>query len=93
MALNRSAEPSTTISLRISESNLARIDAARTITNQNRTDFVLSDAIQRADDLLLDQTRITLDAEVFQHVLDILDGDEPPTPGLHELMRKPALWD
>lgn len=93
MAINRSAESSTTISLRISESNLARIDAARTITNQNRTDFVLSDAIQRADELLLDQTRITLDAEAFQRVLDILDIEEPPTPAMDELMRKPPRWD
>lgn len=93
MALNRSAEPSTTISLRISESHLARIDAARTITNQTRTDFVLSDALRRADDLLLDQTRITLDAEAFQHALDILDSNEPPTSELIELMRKPALWE
>lgn len=93
MAYRQTSGPSTTISLRISESNLARIDAARSITNDNRTDFVLSDAIQRADELLLDRTRITLDAEAFQRVLDILDSDEPPTPAMTELMRKPALWD
>lgn len=93
MAINRSADPSTTISLRISQSHLAKIDAARMVTNQTRTDFVLSDAIRRADELLLDQTRITLDAETFQHVLDVLDSKESPTPDMIELMRKPALWD
>ena len=93
MGANRSAEPSATISLRISESNLARIDAARTVSNQTRTDFILSDAIRRADEVLLNQTRIVLDAEAFQRVLDILDSNESPTAEMIALMRKPALWD
>lgn len=93
MGANRSAEPSATISLRISESNLARIDAARTVSNQTRTDFILSDAIRRADEVLLNQSRIVLDAEAFQRVLDILDSNESPTAEMIDLMRKPALWD
>lgn len=93
MASRQTSGPSTTISLRISESNLARIDAARSITNDNRTDFLLSDALQRADQLLLDHTRIALDAEAFQCALDELDSHELPTPELIALMHKRASWE
>jgi len=93
MASNRSAEPSATISLRISESNLARIDAARTVSNQTRTDFILLDAIRRADEVLLNQTLVVLDAEAFQRVLDVLDSNEAATANMINLMHKPALWD
>jgi len=54
--------------------------------------LIMIDAARRAaEDALLDQTLVRVDAESFQHYLDVLD--QPPSgEGFARLMNAPKPW-
>ena len=56
------------------------IDRAAKLTHRNRTDFVLEAALQRAEEVILEQTLITISPEQFQKFVDALDA--PPASNL-----------
>ena len=65
------------VNLRIREDVRILIDRAAKIRGKTRSDFMIDAAYRAAEDTLLDQTLVKVDAESYQHYLDILD--QPPT--------------
>jgi uncharacterized protein (DUF1778 family) len=68
------------------------IDHAANLLGKNRSDFMLEAACERAQAVLLDQVHFTLDADKFQHFLDLLDAPPQPHPGLERLFALKAPW-
>nr|WP_246676966.1 MULTISPECIES: DUF1778 domain-containing protein [unclassified Mesorhizobium] len=79
------------VNLRIREDIRVVIDRAAKIRGKTRSDFMIDAAYRAAEDTLLDQTLIKVDAESYQHYLDILD--EPPSgEGFARLMNASRPW-
>ncbi|MCG5501772.1 DUF1778 domain-containing protein [Ectothiorhodospira lacustris] len=68
------------------------IDRAAHLLGKNRSDFMLEAACDRAQAVLLDQVYFNLDADQFQHFIDLLDAPLAPNPGLERLMALKAPW-
>ncbi|TPJ77829.1 DUF1778 domain-containing protein [Mesorhizobium sp. B2-6-2] len=79
------------VNLRIREDIRILIDRAAKIRGKTRSDFMIDAAYRAAEDTLLDQTLVKVDAESYQHYLDILD--QPPSgEGFARLMNAPKPW-
>ncbi|CDX35137.1 conserved hypothetical protein [Mesorhizobium sp. ORS 3359] len=79
------------VNLRIREDVRSLIDRAAKIRGKTRSDFMIDAAYRAAEDTLLDQTLVKVDAESYQHYLDILD--QPPSgEGFARLMNAPKPW-
>ncbi|MFC3324161.1 type II toxin-antitoxin system TacA family antitoxin [Mesorhizobium cantuariense] len=79
------------VNLRIREDMRMLIDRAAKIRGKTRSDFMIDAAYRAAEDTLLDQALIKVDAESYRHYLDILD--EPPNgEGFARLMNVPKPW-
>lgn len=79
------------VNLRIREDVRVLIDRAAKIRGKTRSDFMIDAAYRAAEDTLLDQALIKVDAEIYQHYLEILD--EPPNgEGFARLMNAPKPW-
>jgi len=79
------------VNLRIREDVRTLIDRAAKIRGKTRSDFMIDAAYRAAEDTLLDQTLVKVDAESYQHYLDILD--RPPSgEGFERLMNAPKPW-
>lgn len=69
------------------------IDHAAKVTHRNRTEFVLEAAIQRAEEVILNQQLITIDEERFERFVDALDAPPASNPRLQRLMERKAPWE
>ena len=69
------------------------IDRAAKIVHRNRTEFVLEAAIQRAEEVILDQQLITVDEERFERFVAALDAPPASNPRLQRLMERKAPWE
>lgn len=69
------------------------IDRAAKLTHRNRTEFVLEAAAQRAQEVILDQTLITLDPDRFQKFIDALDAPPANNPRLRRVLHAKAPWE
>lgn len=79
------------VDLRIREDVLDVIDRAAKLGGKTRSDFMIDSAYRAAEDTLLDQTLVTVDAECHQHYLAVLD--QPPVgEGFRRLMNAPKPW-
>ncbi|MBZ9682288.1 DUF1778 domain-containing protein [Mesorhizobium sp. B2-3-14] len=79
------------VNLRIREDMRILIDRAAKLRGKTRSDFMIDAAYRAAEDTLLDQTLIKVDAQSYRHYLDILD--EPPSgEGFARLMNVPKPW-
>jgi uncharacterized protein (DUF1778 family) len=82
------------INLRISNEEKALIDQAAQSMGQSRTAFILENALRRAEEVILDQTRFTLDSAQWDALATALDS--PPSEeqilGLRGLFTSPAPW-
>ena len=79
------------VNLRLREDVRALIDRAAKIRGKTRSDFMIDAAYRAAEDTLLDQTLVKVDAESYRHYLAILD--KPPTgEGFGHLMSTPKPW-
>lgn len=84
---------SNVINLRVDDDTHALIERARSHVGLNRTEFMLTSVRTRAQEVLLEQTYISLshdDWDAFQACLD-----SPPAPNheLKRLMAKKAPWE
>lgn len=79
------------VNLRIREEVRAVIDRAAKIRGKTRSDFMIEAAYRAAEDTLLDQTLVKVDAESYRHYLDILDRP-PGGEGFGRLMNAPKPW-
>ncbi len=79
------------VNLRIRDDIRALIDRAARIRGKTRSDFMIDAAHRAAEDALLDQTLVSVDAESYRHYLDILDRP-PAGDGFARLMNAPKPW-
>lgn len=87
-------EPRTTkLDLRLSPETKARLNAAARERHQSVSQFVLSSAIDRADETLAARQRFTLDADQWAVFLAALDAPARDLPRLERLFREPAPFD
>lgn len=89
MAASRSATKA--VNLRVREDTRALIDSAARSQGKSRSEFMIHAARRAAEEALLDQTFILVDAEQYGRILDILDrpaGGE----GYERLMNAPLPW-
>ena len=80
------------IHLRAREKDREMIDRAAELVGANRSQFMLSSALNEAKRVLLDQTSIVADAQAFQKVLDWMDAEasEEEAAGLTRLLQAQA---
>jgi uncharacterized protein (DUF1778 family) len=69
------------------------IDRAAKLTHRNRTEFVLEAAVQRAQDVILDQTLISVSPAQFQKFVDALDAPPASNPRLKKVLNHKAPWE
>jgi uncharacterized protein (DUF1778 family) len=80
------------ISMRLPESALALIDRAAELSHQDRTEFMLAAAVERAEAEMLDRTSFALSEEAFAAFVDALDNPRPANPKLRRLLRHKPSW-
>jgi len=69
------------------------IDRAAKIAHRNRTEFVLEAAIQRAEDVILNQQFITVDEDRFERFVAALDAPPASNPRLQRLVDSNSPWE
>lgn len=79
------------VNLRLRDDVRVLIDRAAKVRGKTRSDFMIDAARKAAEDALLDQTLITVDADSFDHYLAVLD-QPPSNEGFVRLMNVPAPW-
>jgi uncharacterized protein (DUF1778 family) len=62
------------------------------LLGQNRSDFMLEAACDRAQAVVLDQVFFSLVADRFKQFTAMLDAPLSPNPGLERLMAAKAPW-
>lgn len=79
------------INLRIREDVRNLIDRAAKLRGKTRSDFMIDAAYRAAEDTVLDQALVKVDADSYRHYLAILD--RPPSgEGFDRLMNAPKPW-
>ena len=69
------------------------IDRAAKLAHRNRTEFVLEAAVQRAEEVILDQAFISVEPERYQKFLDALDAPPVSNPRLQRVLKNKAPWE
>ena len=79
------------INLRMREDVKLIIDRAAKLRGKTRSDFMIDAAYRAAEDTLLDQALVKVDAQTYRHFLEILDNP-PAGEGFDRLMSAPLPW-
>lgn len=82
---------SETISLRMSPVQKEVIDLAAESCGKSRTAFIVESAMDRAQDMLLDRTRLVLDAEHWDALVKALD-DPVDVSVMRRTLETPPPW-
>ena len=69
------------------------IDRAAKLVHRNRTEFVLEAAIQRAEEVILDQQLLSVDEERFQRFVQALDAPPASNPRLKRALEHKTPWE
>ncbi|MBP7340252.1 DUF1778 domain-containing protein [Niveispirillum sp.] len=79
------------VNLRVREDVRDLIDQAARANGKTRSDFMIEASRQAAENALLDQTFVRVDADTYAQYLAVLD--RPPSgDGYERLMRAPKPW-
>lgn len=79
------------VNLRVRDDIRGLIDRAARAQGKTRSDFMIDAARRAAEEALLDQTLVRVDADTYAHFLAVLD--EPPSGhGFDRLMNAPRPW-
>ena len=79
------------VNLRVREDIRDLIDRAAQSQGKSRLEFMIDAARRAAEDALLDQTLVRVDAETYAHFLNVLD--QPPSgEGYERLMKAAMPW-
>jgi uncharacterized protein (DUF1778 family) len=92
MAQIQAQEP-VSINIRAKAAQRDLIDQAAERLGRSRSDFMLEAATKRAEDVLLDQTFFTLDAEAFAKFQAMLDAPPAPNDRLRRFLSEKSPWD
>ncbi len=69
------------------------IDRAAELAHQNRTEFVLEAAVQRAESVISEQALISVSPERFQKFIDALDAPPATNQRLQNVLKHRAPWE
>lgn len=81
------------LSIRASSQEKELLAQAADLTRTTISQFVLREALDAAEQLLMDRTRFSLDDEAWQEFADRLDRPPRELPEIRRLMRKPSPFD
>jgi uncharacterized protein (DUF1778 family) len=84
---------STKVDLRLTPEAKTRLSAAARERHQSLSQFVLSSALERADETLADRRHFGLDAERWSAFMAALDEPPRALPRLERLFREPTPFD
>ena len=84
------AEP---MSLRIDHETRSLIERAASILGQNKTEFMLTSARDRATEVLLSQTFFRLPSADWNAFVGALDNPPPPNAKLKALLARRMPWE
>lgn len=94
MPAPQTAEPSVkAVNLKMREDTRALIDRAAQMQGRTRTDFMIEASRRAAEDAILDQTVISVDAETYTRFLAMLDAPAQPNEKLRQTMQAVPLWE
>ena len=79
------------VNLRVREDIRNLIDRAAQSQGKSRSEFMIDAARRAAEDALLDQTLVRVDAETYAHFLSVLD-QPPGGEGYKRLMKAAKPW-
>jgi uncharacterized protein (DUF1778 family) len=79
------------VNLRVRDDVRSLIDRAATMQGKTRSDFMIDAARRAAEDALLEQALVSVDAESYDHYLDLLDKP-PGNEGFQRLMNVTKPW-
>ena len=83
--------PARAVNLRIREDVRALIDRAAQAHGKTRSDFMIDAARRAAEETLLDQTLVLVDAAAFDGIQTLL-AQPPAGEGFDRLMAAPKPW-
>ena len=89
----QSAARSGVINIRVRPDERALIDRAASAQGKSRSDFMLEASRRAAEDALLDQTVLRVDAATFARFVELLDAPPRPNAALRRLMQTKAPWE
>jgi uncharacterized protein (DUF1778 family) len=81
------------LDLRVSASAKRALREAAQASRQSLSEFVLSSALTRAEELLAEQTRITLSPAEWERFVAALDAPPAPPERLTCLMREASVFE
>lgn len=81
------------LDLRISAAAKRALKEAANASRQSLSEFVLNSALNRAEELLAEQTRITLGTPEWERFIAALDAPPVPPARLRRLMREPSVFE
>ncbi|MFA5702606.1 MAG: DUF1778 domain-containing protein [Advenella sp.] len=82
-----------TLNLRIKTKERLLIDRAAKVQGKNRTEFVLDTLRAAAENVLMDQTYISVSHEAYDAFLERLDSPAQTNENLKKTMQTAAPWD
>jgi uncharacterized protein (DUF1778 family) len=85
------ARPTRPVILGLPEDVRSLIDQAARVQGKSRSDFMIDAARRAAEDALLDQTLVRVDAATHARFIAVLDRP-PSSPGYDRLMSAPRPW-
>lgn len=90
--LSQTADAATfAVNLRIRKEVRTLIDSAARARGKTRTEFMIDAALRSAEEALLDQTLVRVDAETYAHFVDVLDRP-PDSEGFKRLLTVHKPW-
>ncbi|WP_395336936.1 DUF1778 domain-containing protein [Novosphingobium sp. BL-8H] len=81
------------VNLRVRSDTRAIIDRGAALLGRTRSDFMIEAARVAAENVILDQTLISVDRETYDRFLMLLDAPPQSNGKLRELMQTKAPWE
>lgn len=81
------------VNLRIRNDTRAIIDRGAALLGRTRSDFMIEAARKAAEEVILDQTVISVDQETYDRFLSMLDAPAQPNERLRKTMQATPLWE
>lgn len=81
------------VNLKMREDTRALIDRAAQMLGRSRTDFMIEASRRAAEDAILDQTVISVDADTYGRFLAMLDAPPQSNDKLRKTMQTKAPWE
>jgi uncharacterized protein (DUF1778 family) len=81
------------VALRVSHEQRALLDEASRAEGTSLSEFLLQAATRRAEDVLAERRRFSLDAEQWAELVELLDRPAADRPRLARLLAEPSVFD